>query len=97
MARKHSARTTSGGLDGAAAAPARALKPARSKRAEVELEAGSQDAVAAPALDSTSEAPVSEHDEIARLAYLYYEARGGEDGSPEDDWLRAEAEFRSRR
>ena len=32
-------------------------------------------------------------DEIARLAYSYWEARGGNGGSPEDDWFRAEQEL----
>jgi putative hemolysin len=35
--------------------------------------------------------------EIARLAYSYWEARGGEAGSPEEDWRCAEAELRARR
>jgi hypothetical protein len=35
-------------------------------------------------------------DEIAQLAYLYWEARGCKGGSPEEDWLRAEQELRSR-
>jgi Protein of unknown function (DUF2934) len=30
---------------------------------------------------------------IAQLAYLYWEARGGRDGSADDDWLRAEREL----
>ena len=30
---------------------------------------------------------------VARLAYSYWEARGGEGGSPEDDWFRAEHEL----
>jgi hypothetical protein len=29
------------------------------------------------------------------LAYCYWEARGYQDGSPEQDWLRAEHELRS--
>jgi hypothetical protein len=33
-------------------------------------------------------------DEIARLAYSYWEARGCQGGSPEEDWLRAEQELR---
>lgn len=33
----------------------------------------------------------SVQDEIACLAYSYWELRGGQDGSPEEDWLRAEA------
>jgi len=35
-------------------------------------------------------------DEIAQLAYLYWESRGGQNGSPEEDWLRAEQELRGR-
>ena len=35
-------------------------------------------------------------EEIARLAYSYWEARGGEGGSAEEDWLRAEQELRTR-
>jgi hypothetical protein len=42
--------------------------------------------------------PLSEQDEIAKLAYSYWEARGGsQDVSPEEDWLRAEQEVRRRR
>ena len=37
------------------------------------------------------------HDEIAVLAYSYWEGRGCQGGSPEEDWLRAERELRSRR
>jgi hypothetical protein len=33
-------------------------------------------------------------DDIARLAYSYWEARGFQGGSPEEDWLRAEQELR---
>ena len=35
------------------------------------------------------------HDEIAVLAYSYWEARGCQGGSPEEDWFRAEQELRS--
>jgi hypothetical protein len=35
-------------------------------------------------------------EEIARLAYSYWEARGGLGGSPEDDWCRAEQEIQLR-
>ena len=30
---------------------------------------------------------------VARLAYSYWEARGGVGGTPEDDWFRAEHEL----
>jgi hypothetical protein len=33
-------------------------------------------------------------DEIARLAYFYWEARGHTGGSSEEDWLRAQRELR---
>jgi len=35
------------------------------------------------------------HEEIARLAYSYWEARGCRGGSPLEDWFRAERELRS--
>ena len=37
---------------------------------------------------------VPTNEEIARLAYLLWEARGGVEGSAEEDWLAAEAELR---
>ncbi|MBI1789279.1 MAG: DUF2934 domain-containing protein [Acidobacteria bacterium] len=37
------------------------------------------------------------NDAIARLAYSFWEARGCQGGSAEEDWLRAEAEIQSRR
>lgn len=33
-------------------------------------------------------------DEIARLAYTYWERRGGPAGSPWEDWFRAERELK---
>ena len=32
-------------------------------------------------------------DDIARLAYTYWQARGCPAGSPEEDWLRAESDL----
>jgi len=37
------------------------------------------------------------HEDIAALAYSYWEARGCQGGSPEEDWLRAEQELRGGR
>ncbi|HKE22384.1 MAG TPA: DUF2934 domain-containing protein [Bryobacteraceae bacterium] len=54
------------------------------------------EAAAAPA---TSPARVSDeisaptYEEIAELAYSYWEARGGHGGSPWEDWFRAEREL----
>jgi hypothetical protein len=36
------------------------------------------------------------HEEIARLAYSYWEARGRRGGSALEDWLRAERELNAR-
>ena len=38
-----------------------------------------------------------DHSEIAKLAYQFYEERGRENGSAEEDWYRAEQEIRGRR
>lgn len=36
-------------------------------------------------------------EEIAKIAYGYYAARGHQHGNPADDWFRAEREYYSRR
>ena len=36
-----------------------------------------------------------EPEEIARLAYSYWEERSSEEGSAEEDWLRAERQLRA--
>jgi hypothetical protein len=36
------------------------------------------------------------HEEIAKIAYSYWQRRGGHDGSAEEDWYRAEREWRRR-
>ncbi len=38
-----------------------------------------------------------DREEVARLAYSYWEARGCGDGLAEEDWLRAEQELQSRK
>jgi hypothetical protein len=51
------------------------------------------------AIATGSNAPctqVSEREEIAKLAYSYWEARGRQGGSPDEDWARAEQEYRRR-
>jgi DUF2934 family protein len=65
---------------------------ARMKRtvpAETRLPANDVERTAVSAASPTQE-------EIARLAYSYWEARGYEGGSPEEDWFRAERELRSK-
>jgi hypothetical protein len=36
-----------------------------------------------------------DHEEVVRLAYSFWEARGCTGGSPEEDWYRAESELRA--
>jgi len=36
------------------------------------------------------------YEDIALQAYLYWEARGCQGGTPEEDWLRAEEELKAR-
>ncbi|HLK48630.1 MAG TPA: DUF2934 domain-containing protein [Bryobacteraceae bacterium] len=45
--------------------------------------------------DDEMSAPTQEA--IARLAYTYWEARGGKGGSPWEDWFRAEQELLRRK
>ena len=53
---------------------------------------------ASPMLSAGAAVPdrAPEYQEVARLAYSYWEARGCQGGSPEEDWLRAERELRGR-
>jgi hypothetical protein len=41
--------------------------------------------------------PAPSHEEIARLAYAYWESGGRQHGSHEEDWYRAERELLTRR
>jgi Protein of unknown function (DUF2934) len=50
-----------------------------------------------PGFTSPATIPASAtHEQISALAYSYWEARGRQGGSPEEDWLRAETELRGR-
>ena len=53
-----------------------------------------------PATDAetsgAADIPALKTEEIAFLAYSYWEARGCQDGSADEDWLRAEEELRAR-
>jgi hypothetical protein len=81
------------------AAPARA-KEKVTRRHQVATSETSAPAVAVqPAVETPAakapEAPASRPtlEEIAQLAYSYWEARGYQGGSQEEDWLRAEREL----
>lgn len=70
-----------------AAEPAAPLAPVASEQESVAPQALA--AVPAPVY-------VPSYDEVAALAYSYWEARGCQGGSQEADWLRAENELRNR-
>src|ERR1017187_3106832 len=73
-----------------AVAPKRAARPAA---VEVSNIPASEPEVLPVAPAAQLAAPTeSFQDAVARLAYLYWEARGCQGGSPEADWLRAEPE-----
>ena len=46
-----------------------------------------------PATETRASNTDPEYDHIARLAYSYWQARGCPDGSPEEDWFRAQSEL----
>jgi len=86
-------------VSGAAAAPAR-RKPAvkRTTRPTVEIP-GTNEVTPAPIETEpvVAEVPVAvakpADQEIAKLAYSFWVARGYQGGSPEEDWLRAEQQL----
>jgi DUF2934 family protein len=53
--------------------------------------------VPARAMEGDDDLSAPAEEEIARLAYSYYEARGGRGGSPWEDWFRAEQELTRRK
>ncbi|MGA2143360.1 MAG: DUF2934 domain-containing protein [Bryobacteraceae bacterium] len=78
----------------AAAAPARARRrPVASSKKHAAAEQVSTETRTA---ESTGIAVGPSREEIAKLAYLYWEARGRQGGSEEEDWLRAELTLRGR-
>jgi hypothetical protein len=69
------------------------MTPGRAKAKPIRR--GKQPVDPKPASGQTDSADtVIDREEIARLAYSYWQARGQSDGSPEADWFRAEEELR---
>jgi hypothetical protein len=108
MARKRISENPIVVSSGAAAAPARrkSASPKRTPHIAVPVEASNTPEIepsvvpaepVAEILSPVSPAPSSyaapAYEDIARLAYTYWEARGCQGGSPEQDWLRAEQEL----
>jgi hypothetical protein len=85
----------------AAAAPARGKGKVTRKHQSAAAAETSENPIAAasaielPAVPTESPVPNPTFEEIAQLAYCYWEARGYQGGSPEQDWLCAERELRS--
>ena len=90
---------------GAAAAVAARRKPAITSRKQRTVSQAEPAAIlSAPRQGKPSKAPVAAavsteptFDQIARLAYTMWEARGCQGGSPEEDWHAAEQQLRARR
>jgi hypothetical protein len=86
MARKQSSEKPLVVSSGAAAVPVR-RKSATTKRTVPST------AVVAVAAEAPVAVVVPDTDQIAALAYSFWEARGYQGGSPEEDWLRAEKQL----
>ena len=89
MSRKHHS-VHSGSLGGAATASATKSRAARVQPASSQASPDQNRSATSTAEQWIDPAA------IARLAYSYWEARGYTNGSPEEDWLRAEQELRAR-
>ena len=76
------------------AAPARAKSTVTRKHRNSSVTERSDSAIV-PSSAATATAPDPMFDEIAQLAYSYWEARGYQGGSSEEDWLRAEQALRA--
>ena len=99
MARKRNSENDLVVSSGVAPAPVRRkTTAARPKHSPTTADETAASPVREPQMEAPLAPPVAEyapsHEEIARLAYLYWEARGYQGGSPEEDWLRAENELR---
>ena len=90
----------SGAAEAAAAAqPALAPKRRRAPAAASKPRARKTVAPAAQSAATNGQYEASceiTREDIARLAYTFWQQRGCQGGSPEDDWFRAENELRSR-
>jgi hypothetical protein len=79
-----------------AASPAKETKPRRSTAVPTERKrtpVRKKSEIAAPGLEFD---PAAHYDEIAASAYLNFLARAGAPGTPEEDWVLAEATVRAR-
>jgi hypothetical protein len=91
MARKNNEARSLMSVEGAGAA---ALTHRRATRARATAKPDRADAKNHQ--PTVAKAPTCEHNEIAALAHSYWEARGRQGGSAEEDWFRAVEEVRRR-
>jgi hypothetical protein len=101
MTRKRTSENDLNISAGASPAPSRRKSASRARAKHVLPPETPSTSAAEPeiaALHAVAAAPVFQPspENIAELAFLYWEARGCQGGSPEDDWLRAERELRLR-
>ena len=96
MASKKTVVTEVASALGAAAARVENLKPKRTAIAKhAKAQPVPQTAPAEPEAPAVPQ--MTELEETRLVAYLYFEARGFQGGSQEEDWVRAEQEVRQRR
>lgn len=97
MATKRNTENKSVMPSGAAAVPARrkSTTPKRTARPATAEISSTPEVVEAVEVVTMASAVEVSNDAVARLAYSYWEARGCQGGSPEEDWLRAEQELRA--
>ena len=91
MATKRSTGSESAASSSAAAARA---KNTVTRKHRTSAKKEMSESAAAPSSEANP-VPGPTMDDIAQLAYSYWEARGYQGGSSEEDWLRAEQELRA--
>ena len=96
MASKRTTQTEAVVSTGAPAKPAHRQSVRRAARSAAPVETALEPRASSPSIAQPAAVTAPAHDEIARLAYSYWAARGGQDGSPEEDWTRAEQALRTR-
>ncbi len=99
-ARKGGARkktTATAGIGGRSSAAKARSAQEHAKAADLTLQPGGGEAIHTEETAAVDGNGHFDHAEVARLAYSYWEARGHQGGSSEDDWYRAQAELSRRR
>jgi|SRR6185369_1061105 len=101
MTRKRTSENDLSITAGGSVAPARRKTTSRTRKHVVAPDTPTTPAAAEPEIavpNAVAEPPIYQpsREEVAAQAYLYWEARGCQGGSPEEDWLRAEEELRLR-